>query len=138
MDRNVEREHGTHEASTKGAKGTLHNLKEKIQHPFRHDMSSNSTYESKQARDINEGTRNISGTTGTVGTTGQSLGSDLSGTSGTQQWDSGMGSGGTTGLGSTLGGVNQPGSVSGTYPTTGTGGTTRESTYSSTTNRDRY
>ncbi|KAL9654917.1 hypothetical protein ABK040_008707 [Willaertia magna] len=41
----MNREHGEHEASTKGAKGTLHNIKEKVEHPFRHDMKTNSTYE---------------------------------------------------------------------------------------------
>ncbi|KAL9650179.1 hypothetical protein ABK040_011206 [Willaertia magna] len=65
----MNREHGEYEASTRGAKGTLHNIKEKIQHPFRHDMSTNSTYESKEVKDINHNANKLTGTTATNPTT---------------------------------------------------------------------
>ncbi|KAL9655344.1 hypothetical protein ABK040_011185 [Willaertia magna] len=65
----MNREHGEYEASTRSVKGQLHNIKEKIQHPFRHDMSTNSTYESKEVKDLNHNANKLAGTTATNPTT---------------------------------------------------------------------
>ncbi|KAL9650189.1 hypothetical protein ABK040_011195 [Willaertia magna] len=65
----MNREHGEYEASTRSVKGQLHNIKEKIQHPFRHDMSTNSTYESKEVKDLNHNANKLAGTTATTNLT---------------------------------------------------------------------
>jgi len=61
-------------------KGLMHNVKEKIVHPMRHDTDTNITYPSKEQKHLEEHEREratdqplgstLAGTTGTTGTTG--------------------------------------------------------------------